>query len=185
MTHAKSRMYEFNVPEDLHVDIRGNDPSHLFPLVIGILGEEAGRIGDIDVAAKASTPRIIPEDAFALRFAAAFLHAYVTSRFGVELAPELLVLSAAAYYLRDLARAIELVIRSAFFAERADLAVVVAPFRALCSEITAFLRNAFRGDDVVLNELSDAMLWITPHSSMIYWKTMTRDWDSNSPLDGK
>jgi superfamily II DNA/RNA helicase len=313
-------MYEFNVPEELHVDIRGNDPSHLFPLVIGILGEEAGRIGDIDVAARTSTPRIIPEDAFALRFAAAFLHAYVTSRFGVEMAPELLVLSAAAYYLCDLAgsasvllhdakasgsaqddwetllrwliaanwdsglnfatsmynadqtvlvsalsdyfangtrrdevlaactrlrktaysagsarellyadvavavikkrlqnaarhvlpiysqlsgeswmktiekssfmkelwpsqhifgergilqgrsavvqmptsagktRAIELVIRSAFFAERANLAVVVAPFRALCSEITAFLRNAFRGDDVVLNELSDAML---------------------------
>jgi POLQ-like helicase len=320
MTHAKSRMYEFNVPEELHVDIRGNDPSHLFPLVIGILGEEAGRIGDMDLTANSSTPRIIPEDAFALRFAAAFLHAYVTSRFGAEMAPELLVLSAAAYYLCDLAgsasvllhdatasgsaqdhwqeflrwliaanwdsdlkfaasmysedqtvivsdvsayfvsgarrdellaactrlrktaysagsardllyvdvvvavikkrlqnaarhvlpiysqlseetwmktiekptfmkelwpsqhifgergilqgrsavvqmptsagktRAIELVIRSAFFAERADLAVVVAPFRALCSEITAFLRNAFRGDDVVLNELSDAML---------------------------
>ena len=320
MTHAKSRMYEFNVPEELHVDIRGNDPSHLFPLVIGILGEEAGRIGDMDVVAKSATPRIIPKDAFALRFAAAFLHAYVTSRFGAEMAPELLVLSAAAYYLCDLAgsasvllheaaasgsaqddwqallrwliaanwgsgldftasmysedqtvlisavsayfgrgasrdellatctrlrkiaysagsakdllyadvavavikkrlqnaarhvlpiysqlseeswmktiekptfmkelwpsqhifgergilqgrsavvqmptsagktRAIELVIRSSFFAERADLAVVVAPFRALCSEITAFLRNAFRGDDVVLNELSDAML---------------------------
>ena len=38
-----------------------------------------------------------------MRFAAAFLHAYVTSRFGVEMAPELLVLSAAAYYLCDLA----------------------------------------------------------------------------------
>jgi hypothetical protein len=96
-------MYEFNVPEELHVDIRGNDPSHLFPLVIGILGEEAGRIGDIDVAARAATPRIIPEDAFALRFAAAFLHAYVTSRFGIEMAPELLVLGAATYYLCDLA----------------------------------------------------------------------------------
>jgi hypothetical protein len=35
---------------------------------------------------------------------------------------------------------------------------VVAPFRALCTEITAFLRNAFRGDDVVRNELSHAML---------------------------
>lgn len=320
MTHAKSRMYEFNVPEELHVDIRGNDPSHLFPLVIGILGEEAGRIGDIDVKAKSSTPRIIPENTFALRFAAAFLHAYVTSHFGAEMAPELLVLSAAAYYLCDLAgnasvllhdatasgstqddwqellrwliaanwnssldfvpsmysadqavlvsavsayfadgtrrdevlaactrlrrraysagsardllyadvavavikkrlknaarhvlpiysqlsegswtktiekptfmkelwpsqhifgergilqgrsavvqmptsagktRAIELVIRSAFFAERADLAIVVAPFRALCSEITAFLRNAFRDEDVVVNEFSDAML---------------------------
>jgi superfamily II DNA/RNA helicase len=50
------------------------------------------------------------------------------------------------------------VIRSAFFSDRAKLAVVVAPFRALCTEITTSLRNAFRGEDVVLNELSDAML---------------------------
>src|SRR5262249_16957121 len=34
-------------------------------------------------------------------------------------------------------RAIELVLRSAFFSDRAKLAVVVAPFRALCSEITS------------------------------------------------
>jgi POLQ-like helicase len=113
MTHAKSRMYEFNVPEELHVDIRGNDPSHLFPLVIGILGEEAGRIGDIDVTTKAATPRIVPEDAFALRFAAAFLHAYVTSRFGVEMASELLVLSAAAYYLCDLAGSASVLLHNA------------------------------------------------------------------------
>jgi len=320
MTHAKSRMYEFNVPEELHLDIRGNDPSQLFPLVIGILGEEAGRIGDMDLNGRAETIRVIPEDASALRFAAAFLHAYVTSQFAGELAPELLLLSAAAYYLCDLAgsasvllqdarvagtaqddweallrwllaarwdpdlnfagsfyaadqatlvsdvsayfangnrreealaacarlrkiaysagsakdllyadivvavtkkrlqnaarhvlpiysglaqehwaraidkpsfmkelwpsqhifgergilqgrsaivqmptsagktRAIELVIRSAFFSDRAKLVVVVAPFRALCTEITAFLRNAFRGEDVVLNDLSDAML---------------------------
>jgi hypothetical protein len=46
---------------------------------------------------------MIPEDSFALRFASGFLHVYVTSRFAGELAPELLVLSAAAYYLCDLA----------------------------------------------------------------------------------
>ena len=320
MTHAKSRMYEFNVPVQLHVDLRGSNPSYLFPLVIGILGEEAGRIGDMDLSGRVETPRIPPEDASALRFAAAFLHAFVTSRFAGELASELLALSAAAYYLCDLAgsaavllrdaelagdgqgdweallrwllaarwdadlnfadsiyaqdqtmlmasvsayfangtlregvltacarlrrfaysggsdkdllyadivvavvkkrlqnaarlvlpvysqlpqevwahamgkpsfmkelwpsqhifgergilqgrsavvqmptsagktRAIELVIRSAFFSNRAKLAVVVAPFRALCTEITAFLRKAFSNEDVVLNELSDAML---------------------------
>ncbi len=54
-------------------------------------------------------------------------------------------------------RAIELVIRSAFFSARADLAVVVAPFRALCTEITHFLRGGFSGEDVHLNELSDAL----------------------------
>jgi POLQ-like helicase len=55
-------------------------------------------------------------------------------------------------------RAVELVLRSAFFSGRASFAVVIAPFRALCTEITGWLRNAFRGEDVVLNELSDAML---------------------------
>jgi POLQ-like helicase len=54
-------------------------------------------------------------------------------------------------------RAIELVLRSSFSSGRATLAVVVAPFRALCTEITAWLRNAFRGENIVLNELSDAM----------------------------
>ncbi len=320
ITHAKSRMYEFNVPDSLHFDIGTSDPSHLFPLVIGTLGEEASRIGNLEVGTQVVSPRIIPEDAFSLRFSAAFLHAYVASKFGGELAPELLLLGAAAYYLCDLAgsasvllreteqtgpskddwdrllrwllaanwseapqfangaysesqtslatcvtayfadgsrreevvtacralrrsayssgserdllyadvavgiarkrlqnaaryvlpiysqvpeqswstafdkrtfmkelwpsqhvfgergvlqgrsavvqmptsagktRAIELVLRSAFFSDRAKLAVVVAPFRALCSEITAFLRNAFRGENVVLNEISDAML---------------------------
>jgi len=320
ITHAKSRMYEFNVPEELHIDTGGSDPSRLFPLVIGILGEEAGRIGDLEIERQTERRRIVPEDAVALRFAAAFLHAYVTSKFAGNSAAELLLLSAASYYLCDLAgsasvllreaertatpkddwdgllrwllaarwsqpprfddryygsiqsslaanlgayfvdgtnridvvaacrqlrtaaysfgsardllyadvsagvakkhlqnaaryvlpvysqlpdeswsdtlkkpafmkelwpsqhifgeqgilqgrsaivqmptsagktRAVELVLRSAFFSGRATLAVVIAPFRALCTEITGWLRNAFRSEDVVLNELSDAML---------------------------
>lgn len=103
MTHAKSRMYEFNVPGVWHFDLGESDPSHLFPLVVGILGEEAARIGDLDLDQKTENPRIVPEDAFALRFSAAFLHAYVTSKFGGDLASEFLLLGAAAYYLCDLA----------------------------------------------------------------------------------
>jgi POLQ-like helicase len=103
MTHAKSRMYEFNVPNELHFDLGESDPSNLFPLVVGILGEEAARIGDLDLDKRTVTPRIVPEDTFALRFSAAFLHAYVTSRFGGDLASEFLLLGAAAYYLCDLA----------------------------------------------------------------------------------
>jgi POLQ-like helicase len=94
---------EFNVANELHFDLGESDPSHLFPLVVGILGEEASRIGDLDLDKRTVTPRIVPEDTFALRFSAAFLHAYVTSRFGGDLASEFLLLSAAAYYLCDLA----------------------------------------------------------------------------------
>lgn len=54
-------------------------------------------------------------------------------------------------------KATELIIRAAFLSDRATLAVVVAPFRALCQEITNALRNAFIDDDVQINQLSDAL----------------------------
>jgi POLQ-like helicase len=52
-------------------------------------------------------------------------------------------------------RATELIVRSAFLSGRASLAVVVGPFRALCHEIRESLAQAFRGEDVNVNELSD------------------------------
>ena len=54
-------------------------------------------------------------------------------------------------------RSLEIVLRSGFLSGRAKLAVVVAPFRALCHEIGTSLRHAFRLDDVKVNELSDAL----------------------------
>jgi POLQ-like helicase len=54
-------------------------------------------------------------------------------------------------------RSVEMVLRSAFLADRATLAVVVAPFRALCHEIGTALRRSFRDDAVTINELSDAL----------------------------
>jgi POLQ-like helicase len=54
-------------------------------------------------------------------------------------------------------RAVEMILRSSFLSGRSKLAVVVAPFRALSHEISTSLRFAFRGDDVKVNELSDAM----------------------------
>jgi DEAD/DEAH box helicase/Helicase conserved C-terminal domain len=54
-------------------------------------------------------------------------------------------------------RATEIVIRSAFLSGRASLAVVVAPYRALCREISEGLERAFRGEEVDVNELSDVI----------------------------
>lgn len=54
-------------------------------------------------------------------------------------------------------RATELVIRAAFLSERTKLAVVVAPFRALCQEITNDLSLAFTDDGYLVNQLSDAL----------------------------
>jgi POLQ-like helicase len=53
--------------------------------------------------------------------------------------------------------ATELVIRSAFLAGRTSLAVVVAPFRALCREISDAVREAFRGENVSVDELTDVL----------------------------
>lgn len=52
-------------------------------------------------------------------------------------------------------KAVELIIRSAFLADRSDLTIVIAPFRALCHEIHDDLIKAFYGENVVIDELSD------------------------------
>lgn len=54
-------------------------------------------------------------------------------------------------------RSIEIVLRSGFLSGRTSLAVVVAPFRALCHEIGTALRHEFKEDNVKVNELSDAI----------------------------
>jgi POLQ-like helicase len=52
-------------------------------------------------------------------------------------------------------KATEILIRSAFFSRRTTLAVVVAPFRALCHEIRDSMFIAFRNEDVQIDEISD------------------------------
>jgi len=49
----------------------------------------------------------------------------------------------------------ELIIRSAFLSGRAKLAVIVAPFRALCREISVGFEKSFENDSVNVNELRD------------------------------
>ena len=54
-------------------------------------------------------------------------------------------------------KAIEIILRSAFLSDRARLAVIVAPFRALCHEIKDNLIKAFHGEGIYINELSDIL----------------------------
>lgn len=49
----------------------------------------------------------------------------------------------------------EIIIRSAFLSDKANLAVIVAPFRALCQEIKSSLSESFRDEPVGVNEVSD------------------------------
>lgn len=51
----------------------------------------------------------------------------------------------------------EMIIRSAFLTERTNIAVIVAPFRALCHEIESDFYKAFLGEEnIIIDEISDA-----------------------------
>ncbi|GAB1468235.1 hypothetical protein MASR2M64_09460 [Candidatus Cloacimonadota bacterium] len=52
-------------------------------------------------------------------------------------------------------KAVELIIRSAFLAGRTEMAIIIAPFRALCHEIKDSLTEAFRDESIGIDELSD------------------------------
>ncbi|MDR9865561.1 DEAD/DEAH box helicase [Pseudomonas baetica] len=52
-------------------------------------------------------------------------------------------------------KSIELIIRSAFLSARANLVVVVAPFKALCQEIRSELSRSFDGEVVSIDGVSD------------------------------
>lgn len=54
-------------------------------------------------------------------------------------------------------RATELILRAAFLSGRTKLAVVVAPFRALCQEIANDMEAAFLDDGYRVNQLSDTL----------------------------
>lgn len=54
-------------------------------------------------------------------------------------------------------KATELIIRSAFLAERVSLAIIIAPFKALCHEIKNSLVEAFHNEPTKVDELSDAL----------------------------
>ena len=53
-------------------------------------------------------------------------------------------------------RATEVLIRSAFLANRASLAVIVAPYRSLCHDIRGDLSLAFAGEPISLDEASNS-----------------------------
>ncbi|MBG3112672.1 DEAD/DEAH box helicase [Proteus mirabilis] len=54
-------------------------------------------------------------------------------------------------------KATELILRSAFLAERVSLTIIIAPFRALCHEIKNSLVEAFHNEPTKVDELSDAL----------------------------
>jgi len=54
-------------------------------------------------------------------------------------------------------KSLEIIIRSSFYSNRTNLAVIIAPFRALCSEIKNSLQSAFINEKISVNEPSDVL----------------------------
>lgn len=52
-------------------------------------------------------------------------------------------------------KASELIIRSAFLHESTSMAIIIAPFRALCHEISNNLSRAFKNENIYISELTD------------------------------
>lgn len=54
-------------------------------------------------------------------------------------------------------KASELILRTAFLSGRTKFAIVIAPFRALCEEISSSLALAFSNENLKVNQLTDAL----------------------------
>jgi POLQ-like helicase len=54
-------------------------------------------------------------------------------------------------------KATQIIIRSAFLAERTSLVIIVAPFRTLCYEIRETFLGVFRDENIYVDELSDVL----------------------------
>ena len=96
ITRSKAKMYEYNVPEEIHIDIP-RDPARLFTLTIGLLGNLAVGINSEEV-----TDDQLVELRQKLQFSAYFFDALQQSRLKEGLDPYLKLLGSASYYLCDL-----------------------------------------------------------------------------------
>jgi len=97
VTRSKAKMYEYSIPLDYHIDIPKN-PSSLFTLAIGILGELSAKINsqeDVD-------QEYIEETRKSLLFSANFFDSYLNSKLNENEDIYLILLSSAAYYLTNL-----------------------------------------------------------------------------------
>ncbi|HEY9711156.1 MAG TPA: DEAD/DEAH box helicase, partial [Oculatellaceae cyanobacterium] len=96
ITQSKAKMYEYNVPLEEHITLRGN-PAQLFPLTIGILGDLSARINDGN-----ATYEEIQDLRNNLPFSARFFDAYIEAQLSQADEMYVRLLGSAAYYLCDL-----------------------------------------------------------------------------------
>src|SRR5208337_2412025 len=96
ITRSKAKMFEYDVPDNYHIKIT-QDPSRLFTLSIGILGELAAQQDGPETDAVQFS-----ELKTSVQFSARFFDAYMQARLSPDLDAYLMLLAAASFYLCDL-----------------------------------------------------------------------------------
>jgi superfamily II DNA/RNA helicase len=93
ITRSKAKMYEYDVPKQHHIKI-DIDPSKLFDLTIGMLGDLTAQINS-----ESPNQELLNELTVDLQFSARFFDAYTQAHLRQDLDPYLILLGSAAYYL--------------------------------------------------------------------------------------
>src|SRR5688572_7505524 len=93
MTRSKAKMYEYEVPEEAHIELT-QSPNSLFSLAVGLLGDAAAAL-----ASTGSEAIREPSLPASLSFAGTFFDAYLQSRLGDFAQGEFPILASACFYL--------------------------------------------------------------------------------------
>lgn len=94
ITHSKAKMYEYKVPENEHLSLEGNNPSELFSLMIGMLGDFTHDIindANINLLEKIDDLKIVAD----------FFDTYIKTKLSEELDTYLLLIGSATFYLSN------------------------------------------------------------------------------------
>ena len=94
ITRSKGKMYELEVPENLHISIPSNsNPEQLLILTIGILGDAVAHICNHE------NDKLPEEELKNLLFSASFFDAFVESKLNSNINFEMMLIASATYYL--------------------------------------------------------------------------------------
>jgi hypothetical protein len=92
-TRSKAKMYEYNVPEEEHIELP-QSPNKLFSLAVGLLGDAAAAIAD--TASATARDQVQPAT---LTFAGTYFDAYLQSQLDDFANGEFPILASASFYL--------------------------------------------------------------------------------------
>jgi len=113
ITRSQAKMYEYSIPQEFHSDISNYDPSKLYLLTIGL-------IGDLSFYVIEDNREKIKEIKEELKFASHFFDAFLQSKLKEEHNNYLKLIGSASYYLCDLQGSASVLLQSLNF-ESLDL----------------------------------------------------------------